>query len=63
MDWHAARVTPSLAVCAAVLLLPPGVWLATMLWRGWPLAEALLILPLRLPSQCITLNLAGATLR
>jgi len=57
MDWQAARVSLLLAVCTAALLLPPGVWLARWLattpWRGRPLAEALLTLPLLLPPTVI----------
>lgn len=53
MDWQAARVSLLLAVLTAVLLLPPGValarWLAFSSWRGKPLAEACLMLPLLLP--------------
>lgn len=57
MDWQAARVSLTLAVCTAALLLPLGVWLArwlaTTAWRGRPLAEALLMLPLLLPPTVI----------
>ena len=57
MDWQAARVSLTLAVCTAALLLPPGVWLARWLattgWRGRPLAEALVTLPLLLPPTVI----------
>jgi molybdate transport system permease protein len=57
MDWQAARVSLYLAVLTAVLLLPPGVglarWLALTAWRGKPLAEALLMLPLLLPPTVI----------
>ena len=57
MDWQAARVSLTLAVCTAALLLPPGVWLArwlaTTAWRGRPLAEALVTLPLLLPPTVI----------
>jgi molybdate transport system permease protein len=57
MDWQAARVSLTLAVCTAALLLPIGVWLArwlaTTAWRGRPLAEALLTLPLLLPPTVI----------
>jgi molybdate transport system permease protein len=53
MDWQAARVSLLLAVLTALLLLPPGValarWLAFTAWRGKPVAEALLMLPLLLP--------------
>jgi molybdate transport system permease protein len=57
MDWQAARVSLLLAVLTAVLLLPVGValarWLALTPWRGKPLAEALLMLPLLLPPTVI----------
>ena len=57
MDWQAARVSLLLAVCTAALLLPLGVWLARWLattpWRGRPLVEALLMLPLLLPPTVI----------
>ena len=57
MDWQAARVSLLLAVLTALLLLAPGValarWLAFTRWRGKPLAEALLMLPLLLPPTVI----------
>ena len=57
MDWQAARVSLLLAVCTAALLLPLGVWLARWLaataWRGRPVVEALLMLPLLLPPTVI----------
>jgi molybdate transport system permease protein len=57
MDWQAARVSLLLAVLTAVLLLPPGIavarWLAFSSWRGKPLAEAFLMLPLLLPPTVI----------
>jgi molybdate transport system permease protein len=57
MDWQAARVSLLLAVLTAALLLPPGVllarWLALTSWRGKPVAEALLMLPLLLPPTVI----------
>jgi molybdate transport system permease protein len=57
MDWQAARVSLSLAVLTALLLLPAGIalarWLALTSWRGKPLAEALLMLPLLLPPTVI----------
>jgi molybdate transport system permease protein len=57
MDWQAARVSLLLAVLTAALLLPPGIalarWLALTSWRGKPLAEALLLLPLLLPPTVI----------
>ena len=57
MDWQAARVSLLLAVLTAVLLLPPGIavarWLAFSSWRGKPLAEACLMLPLLLPPTVI----------
>ena len=57
MDWQAARVSLLLAVCTAALLLPISVWLArwlaTTAWRGRPVIEALLMLPLLLPPTVI----------
>ena len=57
MDWQAARVSLLLAVFTAVLLLPLGLalarWLALTAWRGKPLVEALLMLPLLLPPTVI----------
>lgn len=57
MDWQAARVSLLLAALTALALLPLGVWLARWLawtsWRGKPLAEALLMLPLLLPPTVI----------
>jgi molybdate transport system permease protein len=57
MDWQAARVSLLLAVLTAALLLPLGIavarWLAFSSWRGKPLAEACLMLPLLLPPTVI----------
>ncbi|MDP3701738.1 MAG: molybdate ABC transporter permease subunit [Hylemonella sp.] len=57
MDYQAARVSLLLAAATALLLLPPGVllarWLALSPWRGKPLVEALLMLPLLLPPTVI----------
>lgn len=57
MDWQAARVSLLLAVLTAVLLLPAGIalarWLAFSHWRGKPLAEACLMLPLLLPPTVV----------
>jgi molybdate transport system permease protein len=57
MDWQAARVSLLLAVLTPALLLPPGIalarWLAFTGWRGKPVAEALLMLPLLLPPTVI----------
>jgi molybdate transport system permease protein len=57
MDWQAARVSLWLAALTALALLPLGValarWLAWTTWRGKPLAEALLMLPLLLPPTVI----------
>jgi molybdate transport system permease protein len=57
MDWQAARISLLLAVCTAAVLLPLGVWLArwlaTTTWRGRPVLEALLMLPLLLPPTVI----------
>ena len=57
MDWQAARVSLLLAALTAALLLPMGLalarWLAWTDWRGKPLLEALLMLPLLLPPTVI----------
>ncbi len=57
MDIQAARVSLLLAAATALLLLPPGLllarWLALSAWRGKPLVEALLMLPLLLPPTVI----------
>lgn len=57
MDWQAARVSLLLAALTAVVLLPMGLalarWLAWTDWRGKPLLEALLMLPLLLPPTVI----------
>lgn len=57
MDWPAARVSLLLAALTAAVLLPPGIalarWLALTPWRGKPVAEALLMLPLLLPPTVI----------
>lgn len=57
MDWEAARVSLWLAVVTTALLLPVGMmiarWLAFTEWRGRPLVEALLMLPLLLPPTVI----------
>lgn len=57
MDWQAARVSLLLAALTAALLLPLGLalarWLAWTDWRGKPLVEALLMLPLLLPPTVI----------
>jgi len=57
MDWEAARISLLLAVVTTALLLPAGMiiarWLAFTDWRGRPLVEALLMLPLLLPPTVI----------
>ena len=57
MDWSALEVSLLLAALTTVLLLPLGLWLARWLavtpWRGRPLVEALLLLPLLLPPTVI----------
>jgi molybdate transport system permease protein len=57
MDWQAARVSWLHAVFSAGVLLPMGLvlarWLALTTWRGKPLIEALLMLPLLLPPTVI----------
>ncbi len=53
MDWQAARVSLTLAVLTAALLLPPSLclahWLATTASRAKPWVQALILLPLLLP--------------
>ena len=57
MDWQAARVSLWLAALTAAVLLPLGLalarWLAMTEWRGKPVLEALLLLPLLLPPTVI----------
>lgn len=57
MDWQAARVSLLLAALTAALLLPMGLalarWLAWTDWRGKPVVEAMLMLPLLLPPTVI----------
>ena len=64
MDWPAARTSLLLAFLTAALLLPIGValarWLATTMWRGKPLFEALVTLPLLLPPTVIGFYLLTA---
>jgi molybdate transport system permease protein len=53
MDWTALRVSLSLGLWTVALLLPAGVWaghqLATLRFRGKPILEALVAIPLILP--------------
>lgn len=53
MDWVALRVSLSLGLWTVALLLPAGVWaghqLATRQFRGKPILEALVAIPLILP--------------
>ena len=64
MDWPAARTSLLLAFLTAAFLLPIGValarWLATTSWRGKPLFEALVTLPLLLPPTVIGFYLLTA---
>ena len=64
MDWQAARVSLLLAVLTATLLLPVGIalarWLALTSWRGKPVAEAFLMLPLLLPPTVVGFYLLAA---
>lgn len=64
MDWEAARISLWLALLTALVLLAPAVWLARWLaitpWRGRPLVEALLTLPLLLPPTVIGFYLLTA---
>ena len=60
-DLTALRLSLALAAATVALLLPIalglGHWLAVTRWRGRPLAEALLILPLLLPPTVVGLAL------
>ena len=60
-DLTALKLSLALAAATAALLLPIalslGHWLATTHWRGRPLVEALLILPLLLPPTVVGLAL------
>jgi molybdate transport system permease protein len=57
MDWQAARVSLTLALLTAALLLPPSLWLAhwlaTTASRARPWVQALILLPLLLPPTVI----------
>jgi molybdate transport system permease protein len=57
MDWQAAKVSLTLAVLTAALLLPPSLllarWLAVTASRAKPWVEALLMLPLLLPPTVV----------
>lgn len=60
-DWTALRLSLLLASAAAALLLPIAVllgrWLAITNWRGKPVVEAALLLPLLLPPTVVGLAL------
>ncbi|WP_439546937.1 molybdate ABC transporter permease subunit [Sandarakinorhabdus sp.] len=60
-DWAALRLSLALAGATVALLLPIAVllghWLATTSWRGKPLLEALILLPLLLPPTVVGLAL------
>ncbi|WP_353218278.1 molybdate ABC transporter permease subunit [Sandarakinorhabdus sp.] len=60
-DWTALRLSLLLAGAAAALLLPIAVllgrWLAITNWRGKPVVEAALLLPLLLPPTVVGLAL------
>jgi molybdate transport system permease protein len=64
MDWQALLLSLELGLITVALLLPVGVilgrWLATTPWRGRPLVEALVILPLVLPPTVIGFYLLAA---
>jgi molybdate transport system permease protein len=57
MDWQAARVSLTLALWTAALLLPPSLWLAHWLAttpsRAKPWVQGLILLPLLLPPTVI----------
>jgi molybdate transport system permease protein len=64
MDWQAARVSLTLALLTAALLLPPSLliarWLAVTNSRAKPWVEALLMLPLLLPPTVVGFYLLSA---
>lgn len=64
MDWQALRISASLAVVTALLLLPPSIalarWLAYSPARGRSLVEASLALPLILPPTVLGFYLLSA---
>ena len=57
MDWQAAKVSLTLALLTAALLLPPSLllarWLAVTTHRAKPWVEALLMMPLLLPPTVV----------
>jgi molybdate transport system permease protein len=64
MDWQALSLSLQLGLVTVVLLLPPalllGRWLAITRWRGKPLIEALVVLPLVLPPTVVGFYLLAA---
>jgi len=64
MDWPALWLSLELAAITVLLLAPValalGHWLATTRWRGRPLVEAALVLPLVLPPTVLGFYLLAA---
>jgi molybdate transport system permease protein len=64
MDWQALALSLRLGLVTVALLLPPalflGRWLAVTRWRGKPLVEALVVLPLVLPPTVVGFYLLAA---
>lgn len=64
MDWQAFALSVQLGLGTVALLLPPAVllgrWLATTGWRGKPMVEALVVLPLVLPPTVVGFYLLAA---
>lgn len=64
MDWQALSLSLQLGLFTVALLLPPalllGRWLAVTRWRGKPLVEALVVLPLVLPPTVVGFYLLAA---
>jgi molybdate transport system permease protein len=64
MDWQALLLSLKLGLLTVGLLLPPallvGRWLAVTRWRGKPIIEALVVLPLVLPPTVVGFYLLAA---
>lgn len=65
MDWTAIWLTARLAASTTVILLivslPLAYWLATTKWRGKPVIEAMVALPLVLPPSVVGFYILLAT--
>ncbi len=64
MDWEALSLSIWLSLLTVLLLIPAAVplgrWLATTVWRGRSIIEALVVLPLVLPPTVIGFYLLAA---